>query len=68
MFETVRELKEQSCYVVGDYDAAMKTSDSEFESDYSLPDGRTIRFGKERFRCPEVFFNPKVAGFDHESL
>jgi len=48
------------CYVVGDYDAAMKEADENHacEKNYELPDGRKILIGNERFRCPEILFNP----------
>lgn len=37
-----------------------------------LPDGQSIRVANERFRCPEVLFNPGMLGMDivgiHESI
>lgn len=37
-----------------------------------LPDGQAIRLGDERFRCPELLFNPGLLGMDidgiHESV
>lgn len=37
-----------------------------------LPDGQSIRVANERFRCPEVLFNPSMLGMDmvgiHESI
>jgi actin-related protein len=32
------------------------------EKSYELPDGNTIIVGSERFRCPEVLFQPRLAG------
>jgi len=29
---------------------------------YEMPDGRKILIGNERFRCPEVLFQPALAG------
>jgi len=29
---------------------------------YEMPDGRKILIGNERFRCPEVLFQPSLAG------
>merc|ERR1719168_24998 len=42
--------------------AASKSSDK--EKTYELPDGRiiTITVGSERFRCPEVLFQPSFIG------
>ena len=30
---------------------------------YHLPDGETITLGNQRFRCPEILFNPAEYGF-----
>ena len=39
---------------------------------FQLPDGQSIRLASERFRCPEVLFNPSMLGRDivgiHESI
>ena len=58
------------CYVVGDYEAAMKEADETHacEKNYELPDGRKILIGNERFRCPEILFNPGNANFDLEGV
>ncbi len=58
------------CYVVGEYDAAMKEADENHacEKNYELPDGRKILIGNERFRCPEILFTPQNAGFDLEGV
>jgi actin, other eukaryote len=58
--EIVRDIKEKMCYVVNDYDAAMKESEESHacEKNYELPDGRKILIGNERFRCAEILFNP----------
>merc|ERR1712224_927268 len=34
------------------------------EKIYELPDGNIITVGSERFRCPEVLFQPSLAGKD----
>ena len=56
--EIVRDVKEQICYVVSDYDAAMKEAEESHscEKNYELPDGRKILVGNERFRCAEILF------------
>lgn len=68
--EIVRNIKETMCYVVGEYDAAMKEADENHacEKNYELPDGRKILIGNERFRCPEILFSPQNAGFDLEGV
>ena len=54
----MRDIKEKMCYVVNDFDQAMKDSEESHacEKNYELPDGRKILIGNERFRCPETLF------------
>ena len=35
---------------------------------YELPDGRTLNVGNQRFRCPEVLFNPKMIGKEFDGI
>ncbi len=54
----MRDIKEKMCYVVNDFDAAMKEAEESHacEKNYELPDGRKILIGNERFICPEILF------------
>jgi actin-related protein len=62
--EIVRDIKERLTYVAEDYDAELKKyeENSNGEKLYELPDGRNIKVGNQRFRCPEVLFDPSLIG------
>jgi actin len=68
--EIVRDIKEKMCYVVNDYENALKEAEDSHscEKNYELPDGRKILIGNERFRATEIMFNPVQAGKEHEHL
>lgn len=69
--EIVRDIKEKTCFVALDYEAAMKESQnsSTMDKNYELPDGKQITIGNARFRCPEYLFKPlEMNGREFDSI
>jgi actin len=68
--EIVRDIKEKLAYVSKDYagDVAKSADSSEVEKQYELPDGNVITIGAERFRCPEVLFQPAFIGKESQGI
>lgn len=61
-FETVRDIKEQLCFMSYDLDLDKKLSDETtvLVENYTLPDGRVIKVGSERYEAPECMFQPHL--------
>ena len=68
--EIARDIKEKLCYVAIDYEDELRKAahSSEIESTFTLPDGNVINIGNERFKCPELLFNPAMNGFELDGI
>uniref|UniRef100_A0A6B2L7C3 Actin n=1 Tax=Arcella intermedia TaxID=1963864 RepID=A0A6B2L7C3_9EUKA len=62
--EIAREIKEKECYVALDFEEETNTAacSNALMRSYKLPDGHTLTLGSERFRCPELLFQPALVG------
>ncbi|KEI40459.1 uncharacterized protein L969DRAFT_22427 [Mixia osmundae IAM 14324] len=67
--EVVRVLKEKTCYIALNPQKEEKEAISTGRSEsYQLPDGQIVKLGSERFRAPEILFNPELVGQEHAGI
>lgn len=69
-FETARAIKEKLCYVSYDLELDNKLAEETtvLVENYTLPDGRTIRVGSERFEAPECMFQPHLVDVESPGI
>lgn len=69
-FETVREIKEQLCYVSYDLkkDRKLAQETTVVDKEYKLPDNTIISVGRERFEAPECLFNPLLIDVESSGI
>jgi len=64
------KLKETTCFVSLDFEKAsgLASSSSCFEKPFELPDGQIISIEGERFRAPEILFQPHFYGLEAQGF
>jgi actin-related protein 2 len=69
-FETVRQIKEKLCYVSYDLELDQRLSEDTtvLVESYTLPDGRVIKIGSERFEAPECLFQPHLVDVEQPGI
>lgn len=67
--EIVRIIKEKACYVaVNPIEEEKNYTSLSRQTMFKLPDGKQIELDNEKFRAPEILFNPQLIGSEFESL
>ena len=69
-FETVRQIKEKFCYVAHDVNIERRLAQETtvLETTHTLPDGRVIKLGRERFEAPECLFDPSLIDVESKGM
>jgi len=67
--EVVKAIKENRCYVAFNIEKSEKALQEDDETiPYKLPDGTVIQISSEKFRAPEVLFNPALIGLEYSGI
>ncbi len=68
--ETVKVIKERTCYTAYDLDQERKLAreTTVLVEKYILPDGTSVKVDRERFECTEAYFNPSLIDMECEGL
>jgi centractin len=66
-FEVVRTIKEKCCYISLNPQKEEKETLGRTE-EFRLPDGNVLQLGTERFRAPEILFNPELIGQEYAGV
>jgi actin-related protein 2 len=69
-FDVIREAKEALCYVALDPAVEQKLAieTTALVQSYTLPDGRVIQIGEERYQAPEILFNPALVDIEQPGV
>jgi len=69
-FDTVRQIKEKLCYVALDIGQERRLAQETtcLMETFTLPDGKIIKVGRERFEAPECLFNPSLVDSEKSGM
>ncbi|OHS98598.1 actin [Tritrichomonas foetus] len=62
----IRHIKEKLCYVPLDFQAEAQAAEQIAST--RLPTGEFFECGSERFKCPELLFDPSLGDFEFEGI
>jgi len=65
--EVVRIIKEKTCYIAVNPIKEEKDMNGKYD-DFVLPDGNVVKLGTERFKAPEILFNPELIGLEYAGI
>ena len=67
---TVQDIKEKLCYAAQDLeqDRRLARETTVLVEEYSLPDGTSVKVGREKFECTEAFFQPSLLDMESPGL
>ncbi|KAJ5067939.1 actin-7-related [Anaeramoeba ignava] len=68
--EIVNEIKEKNCFVSLDFQQEMEKAknSNQFEKNFQASDGNIYTIANERFRAPEVLFQPDLIGLEKKGI
>merc|ERR1719453_719895 len=63
-------MKEKHCYVAlnPEREESLELQQHTNTEAFKLPDGSEVKLGPERFRAPELLFNPSLVGLEYPSV
>ena len=69
-FEIAQDIKEKYCYLSTDYqqELNMVGTNPSISKECELPDGNKITLTAERFKSPEILFQPLLVGVDQSGI
>jgi len=69
-FDTVRQIKEKLCYVASDINVERRLAQETtcLMETFTLPDGKVIKVGRERFEAAECLFNPSLVDSEKSGM